>query len=161
MPGGEFGIGLGEKPAKVFAGAGNAAFHGAHPNSEDIGDLLVGVLQEIAQREDFTLSDTESPHAQRDVREELAVRRLARRIGDVACNEVRQARLPLAAGRAIKRVGLVAVPPEKIPIAVAREIEGYPVQPGGERSVAPETGEAAVRADKRVLGDLLGVGPVL
>ena len=49
---------------------------------------------------------------------------------------------------------------EKIPVAVAREIDGDAVEPGGERGIAAEAREAAVGADEGVLRDFLGVGAV-
>ena len=49
---------------------------------------------------------------------------------------------------------------EKIPVAIAREVDGDAVQPRRKRGITAETREAAVRADKRILSDLFGVGAV-
>ena len=54
----------------------------------------------------------------------------------------------------------MSVATEKIPVAIAREVDGDAVQPRRERGVAAETREAAVGADKGILSDLFGVGVV-
>jgi len=100
----ELAIRLGEKPAKIFPAAGNAAFHRPHAYPEDFRQSLIRVVRRLRKREDFTLLSAELPHAQCDMREELFVRRRPRRVRDITGDEVRQAHFLVAAGGAVKRV---------------------------------------------------------
>ena len=51
-------------------------------------------------------------------------------------------------------------PPEEIPVAVAREVEGDAIEPGGQRGIAAEPAQSAIGADKGILRDFFRVSGI-
>ena len=80
--------------------------------------------------------------------------------GCVGGDQLGKRAVVFCAERTIERERAVAPPAEKIPVAVAREIDGDAVQPRRERRIAAEAAEGAVSPNKSVLRDFLGIGAV-
>jgi hypothetical protein len=106
-------------PAEVFARTGNTAFDRTGAETESLGNFLVRVIQEIAQRKNLTLTRAELSHARRDVCEKLSICLFSRGIGNIAGDEVCKGRIAVITKRAIKRAGFVTVTAEKITVTIA------------------------------------------
>lgn len=158
--GGKFGADCDELRAEIVAGARDTAFHGADVEVKRSPDLLVGLILDVAQRENFTVARIESSHARFDERGKFDAGVFLRGVGRVGRDEFREGRIIFLPESAIQRERRVSAATEKIPVAIAREVDGDAVQPRRKRGITAETREAAVRADKRILSDLFGVGAV-
>lgn len=158
--GGKFGADCDELRAEIVAGARDAAFHGADVEVKRGPNLFVGVILDVAQREDFAVAGIESRHARFDEFGKFYTRVFLRGIGRVVGDEFREGRIISLPKIAIQRERRVSAATKKIPVAIAREVDGDAVQPRRERGIAAETREAAVRANKRILSDFFGVGAV-
>ena len=64
--GGKFGTDCDELRAEIVAGARDAAFHGADVEVKRGPNLFVGLILDVAQREDFAVAGIESRHARFD-----------------------------------------------------------------------------------------------
>ena len=64
--GGKFGADCDELRAEIVAGARDAAFHGADVEVKRGPNLFVGVILDVAQREDFAVAGIESRHERFD-----------------------------------------------------------------------------------------------
>ena len=149
-----------EERAEVFAGPSYATFYRADVDAEGGGDLVIRAVKQVAECEDFPVTRIEFLHAGGDEFRKFIGRGNARRIGCIAGNEVGERGVGFVAERTVE--GERGVPPtaEEIPVAVAREIHGDAVEPGGERGISAETREPAVRTDEGILGELFGIGAI-
>jgi len=144
----------------MVAGARDPAFHGTDIKVQRGSDLLVGKILDVAQRENFAVARIESRHASFDEFGKFAAGVFLRGVGRVGRDELCERCIIFRPELAIQRLRCVAPPTKKIPIAIAREVDGDAVQPRRERGIAAEMREAAVRADKSILSDFLSVGAV-
>jgi hypothetical protein len=92
---------------------------------------------------------------------EFAVRGLLRGILGVSCDEVGEAGVVVRAERMVEGKRVLPAAAEEIPVAVAGEIDGDAVEPGGQRGVTAEFRETAMSAEEGVLDDFLGVGVIM
>ena len=122
--GGKFGADRDELRAEIVAGARDAAFHGADVEVKRSPDLLVGLILDVAQREDFTVARIESGHARFDERGKFDAGVFLRGVGRVGGDEFREGRIIFLPESAIQRERRVSAATKKIPIAIAREVDG-------------------------------------
>src|SRR5207253_1030584 len=80
--------------------------------------------------------------------------------GGVRGNEFGKRRVVFVADGVIERERRVTPAAEEIPVAITREIHRDAMKPGRQGGISAETGEATVRANEGILGDLLGIGAI-
>src|ERR1022692_3532643 len=137
---------LGQPPAEALARPGDPALDRPDVYPESRGDLLVGLVEDGAHREDLAVAGLELLHGGLHGVDELVAGILLGRIGVRGRQEIREPGLaPFPHGR-IERERRLPAPAEEVPVAVARQIDGDPVEPGRKGGIAPEPGEGRARA---------------
>lgn len=153
---------LGHERAQGTASPGNATLHRPGRDTQLCRDLVVGVVKPVAQRKDLPVAPPEFLRALGDKLGHFDQGNLPRWARRTVSNQTGDGRIALGAlQRAVQGQGDGAPAPGIPPVAVAREVEHDAVQPGLERRVASEVVETTVRADERILSNLLGIGKVV